>query len=58
MIQFKGFKPQAMQKIAGTMGYQGDLQGFNDYLNQNPDRMKQMDMYKTSGYTDVKGRCY
>jgi hypothetical protein len=55
MIQFKGFKPQAMQKIAGTMGYQGDLQGFNDYLNQNPDRMKQMDMYKHQAIQMLKG---
>ena len=28
-----------MQRIAGTLGYQGDMNGFNDYLNQNPDKM-------------------
>lgn len=55
MIQFKGFKPQAMQRIAGTMGYQGDMQGFNDYLNQNPDKMKQMDMYKNQAIQMLKG---
>jgi len=24
MMQFKAFKPQALNKIAGAMGYQGD----------------------------------
>ena len=38
-MQFKGFKPEAMQRIAGTLGYQGDMNGFNTYLNQNPDKM-------------------
>ena len=36
MIQFKGFKPAAMQRIAGTLGYQGNMEGFSEYLNQNP----------------------
>ena len=27
--QFKGFKPEAMQRIAGKLGYQGDMIGFN-----------------------------
>ena len=45
-MQFKGFKPEAMQRIAGTLGYQGDMNGFNDYLNQNPDKMNTMNMYQ------------
>jgi hypothetical protein len=42
---FGGFKPQAMQRIAGSLGYQGDMNGFNNYLNNNPDKKQMMDMY-------------
>ena len=35
---FKGFKPQGLQKIANSMGYTGSLEGFNSYLQQNPDK--------------------
>jgi len=55
MIQFKGFKPQAMQRIAGTLGYQGDMSGFNDYLNQNPDKKQQMDMYQQKAVQMLRG---
>ena len=55
MIQFKGFKPQAMQRIAGTLGYQGDMSGFNDYLNQNPDKKEQMDMYQNKAVQMLQG---
>jgi len=55
MIQFKGFKPQAMQRIAGTLGYQGDMSGFNDYLNQNPDKKQQMDMYQNKAVQMLQG---
>ncbi len=56
MKQFKGFKPEAMQRIAGTLGYQGDMQGFNQYLNQNPDKMQQMGMYQQKALQMVNGR--
>jgi len=55
MIQFKGFKPQAMQRIAGTMGYQGDMSGFNTFLEQNPDKMQMMNMYQDKAVQMVKG---
>ena len=55
MKQFKGFKPEAMQRIAGTLGYQGDMQGFNEYLNQNPDKMQQMGMYQQKALQMVNG---
>ena len=35
---FGGFKPQAMQRIAGSLGYTGDMVGFDSYLNSNPDK--------------------
>ena len=55
MQQFKGFKPEAMQRIAGTLGYQGDMSNFNDYLNQNPDKMQQMGMYQQKALQMVNG---
>jgi len=55
MIQFKGFKPEAMQRIAGTLGYQGDMNSFNDYLMQNPDKMQQMNMYQNRAMQMVQG---
>ena len=30
-MQFQGFKPQAMERIAGTLGYQGDMGKFKDF---------------------------
>ena len=35
---FKGFKPQGIQKIANRMGYQGGMENFDNYLEQNPDK--------------------
>jgi len=35
-MQFQGFKPQAMERIAGTLGYQGDMSKFKDYLQTDP----------------------
>ena len=55
MQQFKGFKPEAMQRIAGTLGYQGDMSNFSDYLNQNPDKMQQMGMYQQKALQMVNG---
>lgn len=55
MIQFKGFKPQAMQRIAGSMGYQGDMSGFSAFLEQNPDKMQMMNMYQDKAMQMVKG---
>jgi len=45
MAMFKGFKPQAMNKIAGAMGYQGDMNQFQQYVDQDPARQQQMNMY-------------
>ena len=35
-MQFQGFKPQAMERIAGTLGYKGDINKFKDYLQTDP----------------------
>ena len=55
MMQFKGFKPEAMQRIAGTLGYQGEMNGFEDYLNQNPDKKNTMNMYQNKAIQMMRG---
>lgn len=55
MMQFKGFKPDALQRIAGNLGYQGDMNGFNDYLSQNPDKMNTMNMYQQKAMQMARG---
>ncbi len=52
---FGGFKPDAMQRIAGTLGYTGDMSGFNSYLDQNPDKKNQMEQFKQAAMTMAKG---
>ena len=55
MMQFKGFKPKAMQSIAGKLGYRGNMNGFNDYLAQNPDKKTTMDMYQNKAIQMMNG---
>ena len=55
MMQFKAFKPSGMEKIARSMGYQGDMGGFQDYLATNPAQQQQMDMYTNKATQMAKG---
>ena len=53
MQQFKGFKPQAVRKIAQTMGYTGDMSqletgdstDFEKFIGEDPIRRQQMENY-------------
>ena len=36
MMQFKAFKPEGLNKIAGAMGYKGDMSKFQDFIEQDP----------------------
>jgi len=54
-MQFQGFKPEAMQRIAGTMGYNGDMSKFDNYLNKNPSAKMQMDMYNKKAVDMMNG---
>lgn len=55
-MQFGGFKPEAMQRIANSLGYQGtDMLGFDQYLMQNPDKKQMMDMYQNKAMQMAKG---
>ena len=55
MAMFKGFKPQAMNKIAGAMGYQGDMNQFQQYVDQDPARQQQMNMYTNAARKMAEG---
>ena len=39
---FTGFKPSGMEKIANRLGYKGNMMNFDSYLEQNPDKKRQM----------------
>lgn len=55
MMQFKGFKPEAMKRIAGSLGYQGDMDKFDQYLQSNPSAMQKMDTYRKSAMKMASG---
>lgn len=55
MAMFKAFKPSGMEKIARSMGYQGNMQGFQDFLTQNPSRQEQMNMYTNRAVQMARG---
>ena len=47
MARFVGFKPEGMRKIASRMGYQGSMDEFDSYLEQNPEKKRQMIAYES-----------
>ena len=55
MMQFKAFKPQAMNKIAQAMGYQGDMGQFQQYIEQDPARQQQMSIYNDAAVKMAQG---
>jgi len=55
MIQFQGFKPSGMEKIANSMGYQGNINDFQKFLNDNPDKQAEMMRYQNMARKMVEG---
>jgi hypothetical protein len=55
MAMFKGFKPQGMQKIANRLGYSGDMVNFDNYLEQNPEKQRQMIVYEDAARKMAEG---
>ena len=55
MIQFQGFKPESMPKIANSLGYNGDMQGFQQYLDQNKDKQDMMNQYMQKAQQMAEG---
>ena len=52
---FTGFKPQGMQKIANRLGYSGDMVNFDSYLQQNPEKQRQMIVYEDAARKMAEG---
>ena len=52
---FKGFKPQGMQKIASKMGYAGRMEEFDSYLQQNPDKQREMTVFQEKAQEMARG---
>ena len=42
MITFQGFKPSGMQKIADSMGFQGNMQDFQKFLEEDIKKTKEI----------------
>ena len=55
MAMFKAFKPSGMEKIARSMGYQGNMQGFQNFLTQDPMRQQKMNDYTNKAMQMAKG---
>jgi len=55
MMQFKAFKPEAMNKIAGAMGYSGNMAEFQRFVEADPQRQAQMDRYTNAARMMAKG---
>ena len=55
MAMFTGFKPQGLQKIASRMGYAGQMDKFDQYLEQNPDKQREMIVYQGKAQEMAKG---
>ena len=54
-MQFKGFKPEAMKKIQGSLGFQGYAENFDKYLQDNPDKKATMDNYQKKAIKMMNG---
>jgi len=52
---FKAFKPEAMNKIAGAMGYTGNMDSFQQYIEQDPARKARMNGFVKAAQTMAKG---
>ena len=55
MAMFTGFKPQGLQKIASRMGYAGQMDKFDQYLEQNPDKQREMIVYQGKAQEMARG---
>ena len=55
MAIFTGFKPNAMQKIASRLGYKGSMEQFDNFLEQNPEKKRQMVVYEEAAKQMARG---
>ena len=55
MMQFQGFKPEAMNRIAKTLGYESNMGSFQDFLNNNPDKKQRMEGFNKKAVQMMQG---
>ena len=55
MAVFRAFKPEAMNKIAKSMGYTGDMGQFQDFIEQDPARQARMQQFTNAAIQMAKG---
>ena len=55
MAVFKAFKPEAMNKIAQSMGYSGDMREFESFIEQDPARKARMNQFTNAAMQMAKG---
>jgi len=54
-MQFQGFKPQAMERIAGTLGFQGDMGKFKDFLEADPEAQTKFNNFQRQAIQMMNG---
>jgi len=55
MAVFRAFKPEAMNKIAKSMGYTGNMAEFQDFIEQDPARKARMQQFTNAAVQMAKG---
>ena len=53
--KFGGFKPEAQERIAQSLGYTGEMEKFDQFLEDNPEKKQQMDKYTESAKQMAEG---
>jgi len=53
--KFGGFKPEAQERIAQSLGYTGEMEKFDQFLEENPEKKQQMDKYTESAKQMAEG---
>ena len=55
MAVFRAFKPEAMNKIAKSMGYTGNMSQFQDFIEQDPARKARMQQFTNAAMQMARG---
>ncbi len=55
MAVFRAFKPEAMNKIAQSMGYSGDMREFESFIEQDPARKARMNQFTNAAMQMARG---
>jgi len=53
--KFGGFKPEAQERIAQSLGYTGEMQEFDKFLEENPEKKEEMDKYTETAKQMAEG---